>query len=442
MRFALLGDHADGLDMVRALAESGRHELAVYSGSASGLETLKRWNLYPDRVGDIEEVLADPRIEAVIVAGGPGDRPAQLRRALQSERHVLCVHPADHNPDTAYEAAMIQADTRHALFPLLPEALHPAFHRLARWIQSPEIADGRLQIADLKTGTQSAITTTPHHSPLTTHHSPLTTHSPLRLIEVERWSTDRVLLETDTPGHQPSFPCWDILRLLGGEIVEVSAFAEEEEVPANAPVVITGRFETGGMFHEVFLPNQAEARWRFTAVTQRGRAELIFPHGWPSPATLSWSDETGEGNETWDTWNPWPALVDAVEGVVSAGARERSRAVLTWKDEIRCLELDAAARRSIERRRSSTLEYQEATEEAGFKGTMTLVGCGLIWLTLVLLILSAWIPWMGWLIVPVLVLFLFMQLLRWIVPPAPAPINTVEPKNQESARDLLSDKVK
>src|SRR6516164_5856860 len=174
MRFALLGTHPDGLAMACALVGSGRHELLAYTGKEMSAEQVRRWGSSTKLVSDLEEVLADPAIDAVIVAGGVDNRPTQLRRALQSERHVLCVHPADHTPDTGYEAAMIQADTRHALFPLLPEALHPAFHRLARWIQSPEIADGRLQIADLKTGTPSAITTTPHPSPLTTHHSPLT----------------------------------------------------------------------------------------------------------------------------------------------------------------------------------------------------------------------------------------------------------------------------
>jgi predicted dehydrogenase len=442
MRFALLGDHGDGLDLARALAQSGRHELVIYSGPSRGVETLQRWNLHPDRVGDMEEVLADPRIDAVIVAGSIADRSVQLRRALQSERHVLCVHPADQNPDTAYEAAMIQADTQQLLFPLLPESLHPGFHRLAGWIRSSAIADCRLQIADLKNASsqsassQSAIGNLPSAIVSSPNPSSLTPHpSGLRLVEVERWSTDRILLETESPDLRPSFPCWDVLRLLGGEIVEVTGLAEEEEVPVNAPVVVSGRFEQGGMFHEIFLPNQSEQRWRLTVVTEQGRAELVFPQGWPGPATLSWSDETGAGRETWETWDPWPALVAAWEEPLNSQARERdsaaaqdgapalsrSRAVLTWRDEIRCLELDAAARRSIERRRTSTLEYQEATEEAGFKGTMTLVGCGLIWLSLVLLILSAWIPWMGWLIVPVLIFFLLLQLLRWIVPPAPAP---------------------
>src|SRR4051812_11399984 len=120
MRFALLGDHPDALDMARALVESGSHEVTVYSGPPLGLERLRRWGMEPASVGDLEEVLADPQVDAVIVAGPPALRPGQLRRALQSERPVLCLHPADAKPDLAYEAAMIRQDTGKLLLPLLP----------------------------------------------------------------------------------------------------------------------------------------------------------------------------------------------------------------------------------------------------------------------------------------------------------------------------------
>jgi hypothetical protein len=83
---------------------------------------------------------------------------------------------------------------------------------------------------------------------------------------------------------------------------------------------------------------------------------------------------------------------------------------------VRCLELDDAARRSVQRRRASTMEYQEASEEVGFKGTMTLVGCGLIWLMIVIVILAIWFPKAGWAIMPLLVVFLGLQAFRWIVP--------------------------
>src|SRR5207237_8236147 len=110
-------------------------------------------------VGDAEEVLADPTIDAVIVAGAAAVRPAQLRRALQSERPALCVHPADQGPDFAYEAALLQADTKQFVMPLLSEALHPVFARLATLLKN---------------------------------------HGPLVLPEVERWSTGVLLVDTGT----------------------------------------------------------------------------------------------------------------------------------------------------------------------------------------------------------------------------------------------------
>ncbi|MCI0457555.1 MAG: hypothetical protein L0Z62_11345, partial [Gemmataceae bacterium] len=436
MRFALLGDHPDGLDMARALVESGRHELTVYSGPPVGAEFLRRWDIRPRPVGDLEEVLADPTIEALIVAGSPAHRPAQLRRALQSERHVLCVHPADHSPDTAYEAAMLQADTRRLLFPLLPDALHPAIRRLAELAQAD---------------------------------------APLRLIEIERCSAEALLLEHDIPGHKPGLPGWDVLRALGGEVGEVFGYAPEEELTPDQPLLLAGQFERGGLFQVTYVPHHPEPGLRIAVLGRFERIELLFPQGWPGPARLTRRDESGgQLEETWETWNPWPALVDEFEAALEAqrarrlGLREVSlepalagsaqpglsealtaagradaltdrpaplprigppERVLHWQDALRCLELDDAARRSVTKRRASTLEYQEATEEAGFKGTMTLVGCGLLWGSLVLLILSRWVPWLGWGILPIFGFFLLLQLLRWVVPEKPA--NTAASRGRE-----------
>ncbi len=81
------------------------------------------------------------------------------------------------------------------------------------------------------------------------------------------------------------------------------------------------------------------------------------------------------------------------------------------------------------------LEYQEASEEVGFKGTMTLVGCMVLWL-LPLVLLSTmmirapgwielasgiwiYIPHPAWLVVPALAVFLGLQLLRHLIPKTP-----------------------
>jgi hypothetical protein len=410
MRFALLGNHPDGLEMASALADSGRHQIAAYTADVP--ETiLRRWGDAAKPVRDLEEVLSDPAIEAVIVAGSPANRPAQLRRALQSERHVLCVYPPDQSPEIGYEAAMIQKDTGHVLLPLLPQALHPAFILLAGFTRAPARDCG-----------------------------PLTPFGPCRLLEVEWASTGEALMNADREGVKPSFPGWDVLRWLGGEIAEVSAFAGREELLPGEPVLLAGRFSNGSLFQVTLLPNQSESRWRFTAAASRGRAELVFPVGWVGPAFLDWHNEKGELNEEcWDRWDPWPLLVEIFEAAVNRGPRKveeseghittepspvRSsirEAHLSWQDAVRGLELDDAARRSVCRRRASLLEYPEASEEVGFKGTMTLVGCGLLWGSLLLLVLSRWVPYLGWAIVPLLIVFLGLQFLRYVVPDRRGP---------------------
>src|SRR5260370_41420497 len=102
MRFALLGNHPDGLEMACCLSESGRHQLGAYTNSSLMPIITNRCGTEARIVTDLEEILADPAIETVIVASGPAHRPAHLRRALQSERHVLCVHPPDSSGDLGY----------------------------------------------------------------------------------------------------------------------------------------------------------------------------------------------------------------------------------------------------------------------------------------------------------------------------------------------------
>lgn len=358
MHFALLGDHPDGQAMAAAFVASGRHTRADHAAAT-----------------DLEEVLADPAVEAVIAAGGPDALGPMLRRALQSERHVLCVYPPGETPDIAYEVDMIRQDVGRVLLPLLPGLLHPAVRRLAEFVQRTD-----------KEGNAAA---------------PV---GAFRLLAMEQAAP----VGTNV---RPAFSGWDVLRVLGGEIAEVSALAIGEHAAAGETVLASGRFERGGLFQVVFLPDQLDGV-RLTVVGGFGRAELVFPAGRQGPAFLDWRDESGElREESWDAWDPWPALVRRFEDAVAGAAGAPS-----WLDAVRGLELDDAARCSVERRRSSVLEYQEASEEVGFKGTMTLVGCGLLWGMLFLLGALYWFPPLRWLIVVLLVVFLGMQFLRYLIP--------------------------
>lgn len=383
MHFALVGDDPDGLALTRTLVQSGRYTLQGYVGRVVGWERLQQWGINTKRVGDVEEILADPTVEAVIVAGPLTSRAGQLRRVLQSERHAFCIHPADLTPDGAYEAALIQQDTRRALIPLLPHALHPGIAQLARLLEADEGPSGALV-----------------------------------LLQFEMAAPGPVVVSASDPKPPAAMPGWGILQRLGGTIAEVSVFARGEAIIAEEPLLIAGRFEGGGLFQLTLLPGQARAYWRIVAHGGRRRAVLSFPDGWPGAARLSWSEDGSDRLQEWDAWDPWPGFLKAVEPALAGAATGLAPG---WQDEIRMLELDDACRRSVERRRSSVLDYPEASEEVGFKGTMTLLGCGILWLVLILLIAAAFVPWLRWGIVPLLVLFLALQSLRWLAGPQKTP---------------------
>jgi len=405
MQFALLGDHPDGLGMAAALVASGRHHFLAYSGPVSGLPALHRFQPAPRIVGDLEEVLADSDIEAVIVAVGSSLRAAYLRRALQSEHHVLCVHPADPSPDVAYEAALIQGDTGRVLLPLLPMTFHPGIARLADLSRQWPFVPVNPPLA------QSSLGGT-------------------RLLELEIWGTEEIVLGTDGLRNRPGLPGWDVLRFVGGEISEVFLLSSAAALAAGQTCLVSGRFQNGGLYQATYLPNQASAQLRLALVTTTGRATLHFSEGWPGPSLLSFADEQGVNRvEQWEAFHPWMRIVERFEEAVLETTMKRQgpgkpaeesltkpTPRLGWLDELRGLELNEAVRRSAERGRSNTLDLQEATEEASFKGTMTLLGCSLIWLSLIVLILATWIPWLAWLILPVFGVFLIMQVVRLILP--------------------------
>ena len=362
MRFALLGDHPVGLEIARCLAGMGRYELAAVLDAA-----IPDFAPNAPRFTDLEEVLADPSIELVIVAGKLTIRGEQLRRALQSERHVLCVHPCADRLDRAYEAALIAGETKKVLLPLLPDGVNPAIIELSQLIRNWVAEDG-----------------------------------PFRLL---RWE-QRMQGNHD---EDLAFSHWDVLRRLGGEIVEVSGFAEQEEIVVERPVLGFGRFELGGLFQLTLLPVCAEdaihvaiegkSAWIEARRTDAGTWDIRnkAANGFPSP----------DGNV-----DRWSALAQVLDSALSSA---NASPLLSWQDEIRALELDDALKRSVEKRRSSSMDYAEVNEEASARGTITLIGCGMIWLMLLIFGLSIWVPWIRWLVVPMLVGFLALLAFRWFV---------------------------
>ncbi len=284
MRFALLGSHPDGIEMARALAETGRHQLSVSTEALP--DSMKPSFAETRMLGDVEEILADPAIDMVIVAGSGAVRAEQLRRSVQSERHVLCVHPADDSPEIAYEVAMMQMDSGRVLLPLLHEALHPAVQRLRDFVQRGEEAAGP-------------------------------TIGIFRLLEMQINSEGSVLLYVDPAGPRASLQGWGMVRGLAGDVAEIGAFAAKDILEEGQPVLIAGSFQGGGLFRITLLPNAEDPSWRLDVIGSKGRASLFFPVGPQGPAFLSWHDKTGERvEESFEPWYPWPLLVKQFESAL------------------------------------------------------------------------------------------------------------------------------
>jgi hypothetical protein len=362
MRFALLGDEPDGLEMAGYLAGTGRYELAAVLDAA-----IPDFAPSATRFTDLEEVLADPKIELVIVAGKITVRGEQLRRALQSERHVLCVHPCADRLDRAYEAALIAEETKKLLLPLLPDGVQPVIMQLAQVLR--DRAKGKAPF---------------------------------------EWLTWQQRMRA---AHSPEsvFGGWDVLRRLGGEIAEVSGFMELEEVALDKPLLATGRFEKGGLFQLVLLPGRKEEKTWLSIEAESLSVELERD---PTSLWHMAAPDTDLPLPAPTIKKRWQALLPVIETALFDPGQ---RLPLTWDDEIRSLELEDALKRSIEKRRAVSMEYSEVSEETSARSSITLIGCGMIWLMLLVFAISIWVPWIRWLVVPMLVGFLALLAARWFV---------------------------
>ena len=231
------------------------------------------------------------------------------------------------------------------LLPLLTGALHPAVRRLAEFVRRP--------------GKEAAAAAG-------------------RRLPPSRNGTGRAARGRQAVRPSPAGNC---CGRLGGEIAEVSALAAGEHVePRRAGAGVGPLRGAAACSRRPTLPaaRRGISGWPWSA-TAAGRSwcfrsagrRRLFSTGATNPANLGKRRGTpGTRGRRW--WHgssrPWRAR----RAAPVAGRRARA---------------GAGRRRPAQRRTSPllVLDYQEASEETGFKGTMTLVGCGLLWGLLLIL---------------------------------------------------------
>jgi hypothetical protein len=380
MNLAFVGSPDEWLAFQSAAGEMSRHSLVVVFPDPPRA-ALSAWPASARIAGDCELLLLDRSVNCLVLGGPVTSRLERLRQAISAARPCLCLMPLDLAAIAYHEAAMAADDQRVAIVPHLPGRLHPAWREFVRHCRSAD-------------------------------------HGAIKLATLERTGPApvgrRLIAETYAEAV-------DLMADLLGDIVEVNATGD-----VDAGRLTVHHRSAAGVVGEIRLmpaaPSRdvahASAAWRISIEMDRGFADLSFDAGLTASARISTRGLAGERVM---------AAPDADHDILA----EYSRAIVgerhmpTWADAARAAELADSVRISLERRRAVDVYHEHHSELASFKGRMTSLGCGLIWLTLFLLLIVAagkglGLPATDWIAAgtaAVWLFFLTLQTLRWVLPP-------------------------
>ncbi|MBB73634.1 MAG: hypothetical protein CMJ75_03865 [Planctomycetaceae bacterium] len=343
MQLALLGSDADTLAIARAVNRSPAHALiGVYQPPAQLAELRALLPPGGEWTDDWESLLHDDRIDAVIVGASDADAPRddQLRKLVQSAKPLLVTHPAC-EAIIAFELDMIRQDTRSVLIPYRPWRWHPALMRLVESVamgQAPAI--GRLE---------------------------------------------QVTLDREMEDRHPRSVLNQLVRDAGvlhpllGRIERVSAMGGDHgRQLTNLTVTLSG--QDGRIARWTVHPAPAGSRARLTVIGTAGSCGLEMPQELQRWKSIDGVDDA----ERWDHWDPALAAITALERAIETDVDDPS-----WLEATRELEVVDGVEQSLRRGRTIELLDQRPQEEGTFKGVMAVGGCGLLLLTLMILIVGS-----------------------------------------------------
>jgi myo-inositol 2-dehydrogenase/D-chiro-inositol 1-dehydrogenase len=367
MNILILGDGPDEQAWARHLAIDPGHRLwAAYPA-------LKA---YPTLPGgrDLDDALATAGVEAVIVGGEPDFRAEALRRVAAAGLPALCLHPPGLNADPYYQIALSHQETGAIVVPGMPSRLHPGVEPIRE---------------ALSRGTLGAYREVRYEMPVGPADGELALGPFARIV--------------------------DVVRHVVGEIESVTGTGDPPGGPPTESLVVQLRGPAGRRA-EVRLATALDEPARLVAVGEQGSIALEHQSGLAGPSRLIYK-AAGEA-EVVRELEPWDAKA-AILGVLDLAVRG-GEAHPDLRDGTRAMELAEATVRSLRRGRTIDLVYEEMSEAGNFKSVMTGVGCGLLVLLLFVVPLAlagpalgvAWLVYVAWVIPPVLVGFLILQLLR------------------------------
>lgn len=234
-----------------------------------------------------------------------------------------------------------------------------------------------------------------------------------------------VRLEANSPGRgvdlaRVVFPrLVDVIRLLLGEIAALSATGDPPGDHPDLELVVQLRAaET--LRAEVRIRSGDESAIRLALNGTSGLLTLEFDPMLEEPVVLvSQSGSEPVARQTLEPWDPHEAIFSSLLAATGKGGPADPPGP-SLHDATRAMELAEATARSLRKGRTVDLHYEPISEEASFKSVMTSTGCLILLALLFILPLSMagpslglkWTLFIPYLIPPVLVIFIVMQVLR------------------------------
>lgn len=375
MNFVLIGYDA-AADRFLEAALARRHRLVAFVDVPSDFVAPPLAGV--PRLQTLEEISGVSGVDFLVLSGSVAERSERLKyiQRLDPVDLVLAV-PLAEKPDVYYEFSLGRNETKINVLPLMPELCHPGLDRIEELLNAEGL--GSLQWMEW------------------THPLPPEATGLFRFLEG-----------------------WSWLRRLGGEITSVAATGATAESSLGGPVMISARSDRGILTTVRWMPGTSAAH-RLHLEAEHGSIDCELPEGFDGPALLRLVQrrEPADRAETIDALPCGVRWVLEWERVRVEGDSEH------WTSATRQIELAEAVERSLTKERAVSLTYDEFSEETSFKSIMTTLGCGLVWLTvLVAILVASGVPLVGYLVLPILVLFLALQLFGFVYrKPESAPKN-------------------
>jgi predicted dehydrogenase len=343
---------------------------------------------------DLDDALARAGVEVVIVGGPIDSRGEALRRAAAEGLAIICLHPPGDDSEAYYQVVLSRDETGAVIVPDLPLRLHPGVDLLRRALATNELGAFRN----------------------------------LRL-EVPCIEGKSLVREVFARGV-------DVVRALLGEIEALTATGDPQGEDPDLELVVQIRAAESrrAELRAWCGPSEPE---RLTLQGAFGSIVLEIETTQEQPLRLIRRELSRPEEITqFESWDPHAAIFS----VLMASRGRQAGAALpspNIHDGTRAMELVEATARSLRRNRTVDLHYEAISEESSFKSVMTSTGCMILVASLfaVLLALSGpplglnWTIYIAYVIPPILVVFMVMQVLRFAVR---RPHESVEANREEA----------